>query len=207
MHDRVIRGGSVIDGLGGPARIADVAIVGDRIVHVGPDAGKGTSEIDATGKIVTPGFVDLHTHFDAQATWDPVLAPSAWHGVTTLVIGNCGVGFAPCRRGDEELLIAVMEGVEDIPGAVMAAGLDWDWETFPQYLDALARRRRDIDIGAYFPHMPLRVYVMGERGANREPATEADLHQMYQITREAFGAGALGLASSMLFSHRTRDGD
>jgi N-acyl-D-amino-acid deacylase len=207
MMDLIIRGGTVVDGTLAEPREADIGISGGKIVEIGRIAGKGAEEIDAKGRIVTPGFLDIHTHYDGQALWAEEMAPSSAHGVTTAVIGNCGVGFAPCRRGDEELLIAVMEGVEDIPGAVMAAGLDWEWETFPQYLDALASRRRDIDIGAYFPHMPLRVYVMGQRGADREPATEADLRQMYALTREAFGAGALGLASSMLFSHRTRDGD
>jgi N-acyl-D-aspartate/D-glutamate deacylase len=207
MMDLIIRGGTIVDGTLAEPREADVGISGGKIVEVGRIAGRGAEEIDARGKIVTPGFLDIHTHYDGQALWSEEMAPSSAHGVTTAVIGNCGVGFAPCRRGDEELLIAVMEGVEDIPGAVMAEGLNWDWETYPQYLDALARRRRDIDIGAYFPHMPLRVYVMGRRGADREPATEADLRQMYQLTREAFDAGALGLASSMLFSHRTRDGD
>ena len=207
MMDLIIRGGTIVDGTLAEPREADIAISGGRIVEVGQVSGRGAEEIDAKGRIVTPGFLDIHTHYDGQALWSEEMSPSSAHGVTTAVVGNCGVGFAPCRRGDEELLIAVMEGVEDIPGAVMTEGLTWEWETYPEYLDALARRRRDIDIGAYFPHMPLRVYVMGRRGADREPATEDDLARMYAITREAFGAGALGLASSMLFSHRTRDGD
>jgi N-acyl-D-aspartate/D-glutamate deacylase len=207
MMDLIIRGGTIVDGTLAEPREADIAIADGRIAAIGKIPARGAEEIDARGRIVTPGFLDIHTHYDGQALWAEEMAPSSAHGVTTAVIGNCGVGFAPCRRGDEELLIAVMEGVEDIPGAVMAEGLTWEWETYPQYLDALAKRRRDIDIGAYFPHMPLRVYVMGQRGADREPATEADLAQMYQLTREAFDAGALGLASSMLFSHRTRDGD
>jgi hypothetical protein len=205
--DLVIRGGTVFDGTLADGREMDIAIEDGVIAQMGKVTGKGAEEIDARGRIVTPGFVDIHTHYDAQAIWSQRLSPSSSHGVTTAVIGNCGVGFAPCRPEHRELMIAVCEGVEDIPGAVMAEGLTWDWETYPQYLDALERRRRDINLASLFPHMPMRVYAMGERGANREPATAEDLANMYALTREAISAGALGLATSMLFTHRTRDGD
>ena len=206
-HDLVIRGGTIIDGTGRAGFVGDVAIDDDRITAVGEVAGQGRQEIDAAGLTVTPGFVDIHTHYDGQAIWSDRLSPSSSHGVTTVVTGNCGVGFAPCRQEDHELLIRVMEGVEDIPGVVMAEGLPWTWETFPDYLDALDRQPRDIDVAAYLPHSPLRVYVMGERGARREPATEADLDRMRGIAREAIEAGALGVASSRLFMHRTKAGE
>ena len=206
MHDLVIRGGTVIDGLGGPPRIADVAIDCDQIVHVGPDAGNGAAEIDATGKIVTPGFVDLHTHFDAQATWDPVLAPSAWHGVTTLVIGNCGVGFAPVRPEARNWLIDVMENVEEIPAHVLRAGLAWDWESFPDYLDALDARKHSVDIVAQVPHIALRAYVMGERAMRNEAATAGDIAAMGDLLEQAMEAGAIGFACSRTDLHRFADG-
>lgn len=204
--DLVIRGGLVCDGTGGEPYSADVALLGDRIVAVGQVAGRGAEEIDATGCIVTPGFIDLHTHYDGQAIWSDRLVPSSQHGVTTAILGNCGVGFAPCRASDRDMLIGVMEGVEDIPEVVMAEGLTWDWETFPDYLDALDRRQRDIDVAAYIPHSALRVYVMGERGAAREPANDADLERMQRIVAEAMDAGALGFATSRQFIHRTCDG-
>jgi N-acyl-D-amino-acid deacylase len=204
--DHVIRNGLVCDGTGGPAFQADVAVRHGRIAAVGAFRGRGAEESDARDCIVTPGFVDIHTHFDGQAIWSPRLNPSSAHGVTTVVMGNCGVGFAPCRPQDHELLISVMEGVEDIPGVVMAEGLSWEWETFPQYLDALARRPHDIDVAAYLPHSPLRVYAMGQRGADNEPASEADLALMRRLACEAVEAGALGFASSRQFNHRTRDG-
>ena len=163
MHDIVIRGGTILDGTGTEAFTGDIAIDGGKIAAVGGKAGPGRREIDANGLLVTPGWVDVHTHYDGQATWDPVLAPSSWHGVTTILFGNCGVGFAPVRKEHRDGLIDLMEAIEDIPGTALAEGLKWDWESFPEYLDALDRMPRTIDIGAQIPHHPLRVFVMGER--------------------------------------------
>ncbi|HJT91176.1 MAG TPA: amidohydrolase family protein [Mycobacterium sp.] len=205
-HDLIIRNGTVVDGLGGDPILGDVAVSGGVITAVGVVDGPGGREIDATGLLVTPGFVDLHTHYDGQAIWSDRMTPSSAHGVTTAVMGNCGVGFAPCRAEDHDVLVDVMAGVEDIPGVVMVDGLAWDWETFPEYLDALDARRRDIDVAAYLPHSPLRVYVMGQRGADREPATDEDLARMRALAREAVEVGALGFASSRFVLHKTESG-
>lgn len=206
QHDLVIRGGTVIDGTGAPARTADVAIQGRRIVEVGRVAGSGRREFDAAGALVAPGFVDIHTHYDGQATWGSRMAPSCHHGVTTAVMGNCGVGFAPVRPADHDLLIELMEGVEDIPGAALHEGLSWDWQSFPQYLDYLGKRRYDIDLAAQLPHAALRVFVMGERGANREPANADDVAAMQKLTAEAIRAGAIGFTSSRTLNHRSSKG-
>ncbi|MGE4221351.1 MAG: amidohydrolase family protein [Alphaproteobacteria bacterium] len=205
--DLVIRNGRIVDGGGGAPFVADVAIRGDRIVTVGTVEGRGREEIDAAGCLVTPGFVDVHTHYDGQAIWSSRLLPSSAHGVTTVVLGNCGLGFAPCKPGDRDLLVCLMEGVEDIPEAVLTDGLTWEWESFAEYLDALEARPHDIDIAAYLPHSPLRVYVMGERGARREPATAEDLVRMAAVTREAMRAGAMGFATSSIVNHRDGKGE
>ena len=205
--DLVIRHGTVFDGHSDTPREADIGISSGIIAQIGDVPERGVEELDARGMIVTPGFVDIHTHYDGQAIWSERLAPSSANGVTTAVMGSCGVGFAPCRREDRALLLAVTEGVEDIPESVLAEGVAWDWESYPEYLDALASRRHDIDIASLFPHMPLRVYAMGKRGADREPATPDDLARMYQLTREAVAAGAIGVSTTQLFTHRTRDGD
>ena len=205
-YDLVIRGGTIADGSGGDLIEGDIAIAGGRIAAIGAVNGRGTEEIDAKGRVVTPGFMDVHTHYDGQCIWAEELSPSSAHGVTTAVMGNCGVGFAPCRKADHQMLINVMEGVEDIPGVVMTEGLSWDWETFPEYLDTVASGKRDIDVAAYLPHSPLRVYAMGERGAAREAATDNDLALMRRLTAEAMRAGAIGFATSRLSIHKTADG-
>jgi len=204
--DLVIRGGMVVDGSGGEPFAADVAVWKGRIVAVGKVPGRGREELDAAGCIVTPGFVDIHTHYDGQVTWENRLVPSSCHGVTTTVMGNCGVGFAPCRPDQHELLIRLMEGVEDIPHPVLVDGLPWKWETYPQYLDFVANRRYDMDVCGYVPHAAVRVYAMGERGAEREPAGAQDLEKMAAVVREAMRAGAMGFSTSRTFFHRSSDG-
>jgi N-acyl-D-amino-acid deacylase len=207
MHDLVIRGGTVVDGTGGPARIADVAVDNGLISKVGQVTAAGRREIDAKGLLVTPGWVDIHTHYDGQATWDPYLSPSCWHGVTTVVMGNCGVGFAPARPDRHDWLIGLMESVEDIPGSALAEGIKWEWETFPEYLDSLDRKSFVLDVAAQAPHGSIRAYVMGERGARNEAATPADIAEMARITREALEAGALGFSTSRTQLHRAKDGE
>ena len=206
-HDLVIRGGSVIDGSGSAARTADVAIDGETIVEVGKVDGSGTREIDAAGALVTPGFVDVHTHYDGQATWDNHLAPSSWHGVTTVIMGNCGVGFAPVNNEDHNQLIELMEGVEDIPGAALHEGLAWNWNSFAEYLDAVEAVPHDIDCGAYVPHGALRLHVMGQRGADREPATPEDIAAMADLVRHGIEAGGVGFSTSRTANHRTSKGE
>ncbi|APE16902.1 amidohydrolase [Mycobacterium sp. WY10] len=205
-YDLVIRNGTIVDGLGGAPYRGDVAVADGVIAAVGTVSETGEREIDATGLLVTPGFVDLHTHYDGQAIWSDRMIPSSAHGVTTAVMGNCGVGFAPCRPEDHDVLVDVMAGVEDIPGVVMVDGLPWTWETFPEFMDALDSRQRDIDVAAFLPHSPLRVYVMGERGVNRELPTAEDLAMMRKLAEEAIRAGALGFASSRLTLHKTSGG-
>ena len=204
--DLVVRGGTVVDGSGAARFEADVGVKDGRIAAVGAIAGSGVEEIDARGQIVTPGFVDIHTHYDGQATWDGRMQPSSWHGVTTVVMGNCGVGFAPCRPTDHDRLIQLMEGVEDIPFPVLTEGLPWNWESYPEYLDSLATRRFDVDIASQLPHAALRVFVMGERGVNREPATPADIHAMAALAKRAMEAGAIGFGTSRTLNHRSSDG-
>ena len=207
-YDLIIRNGEIYDGSGGAPRRADIAVKGGVIVAVDEGIkGSADEEINAAGKVVTPGFVDVHTHYDGQATWDSHMKPSSSLGTTTVVMGNCGVGFAPCRPDDHGVLIQLMEGVEEIPGTAMDEGLPWTWESFPQYLDSLDTRPRDIDVAALFPHGPLRVYVMGERAVNREPATPEDIAQMKSLLKEGMAAGAMGFSTSRTLVHRSSSGD
>jgi len=207
MHDLIVRGGTIVDGTGRDPFVGDVAIDDGKVVEVGSVDGDARQEIDATGKVVTPGFVDIHTHYDGQATWDSLLTPTAWHGVTTLVMGNCGVGFAPVAPGKQEFLIGLMEGVEDIPGTALHEGITWDWESFPEYLDSLDKRQYAMDIGTQVPHGAVRAYVMGERGAKNEPATSEDIAGQAEIVKEAIEAGALGFSMSRTIVHRAVDGE
>jgi len=207
MHDLVIRGGTVVDGTGAKRFSADIAVDGGLISKVGADVGPGKQEIDARGKIVAPGWVDVHTHYDGQATWDQEMAPSSWHGVTTVIMGNCGVGFAPAKPDKHDWLIGLMEGVEDIPGTALAEGMTWNWETFPEYLDELERMPRTVDVGTHVPHGAVRAYVMDERGARDDEPTEHEIARMSRIVEEGLRAGALGFSTSRTILHKSVDGE
>ena len=207
MHDLVIRGGTIVDGSGGKPFDGDIAIDGGVITAVGTISTQGREEIDASGKIVTPGFVDIHTHYDGQATWDSEMAPSSWHGVTTVVMGNCGVGFAPAKPDRHEWLIGLMEGVEDIPGTALAEGMTWDWETFPEYMDALEKRARTIDVACHVPHGAVRAYVLGDREQPGAIPTKEDIAEMSRIVEEGVRAGALGFSTSRTVIHKSVDGE
>ena len=207
MADLVIRNGTIVDGTGAPPVRGDLAVTGDTITAVGEVDERGAREVDADGLLVTPGFVDIHTHFDGQVTWDPIVAPSSIHGVTTIAMGNCGVGFAPARKDRHDWLIGLLEGVEDIPGTALAEGLTWDWETFPEYLDSLDAKPHTLDLAAHIPHAALRTYVMGDRGADHtEVPTDDELAQLAAQVREGLDAGAIGFATSRTDVHRTKDG-
>lgn len=205
MHDLVIRGGTIVDGTGAPRHQGDLAIDGGIITRVGEVPARGRREIDANGRLVTPGFVDIHTHYDGQVSWDPYLSPSCWHGVTTVVMGNCGVGFAPVLPHYRDQLINIMEGVEDIPGTALSEGITWEWETFPQYLDALSAKSYAMDVAAQVPHAAIRTYVMGDRGGANEPATPEEIGRMAKLVEEAMQAGAFGFTTSRISAHRTAD--
>src|SRR5215510_8000334 len=207
MHDLVIRDGLIVDGTGAPAFRGDVVVDGARIVQVGSKTGAAKREIAAAGRIVTPGFVDVHTHYDGQASWDPWLAPSSWHGVTTIVMGNCGVGFAPVKPDKHDWLIELMEGVEDIPGTALHEGITWDWESFPEYLDAVERTTYALDIGAQVPHTAVRGFVMGDRGGDHtEVPTAEEIARMGELAADGIRAGALGFTTSRTVAHRSKSG-
>ncbi len=206
MYDLIIRNGTIVDGTGAAAFVGDIAVDGDRIVQVGKVAGSARREIDASGQIVTPGWVDIHTHYDGQATWDAVLAPSSWHGVTTAIMGNCGVGFAPVRPDAHNFLIELMEGVEDIPGVALHEGIDWTWETFPEYLDVLEAKPRAIDVGTHVPHAPIRAYVLGDRCNTDYQPNAAEIAEMAALVREGVEAGALGFSTSRTLLHKDLKG-
>jgi N-acyl-D-aspartate/D-glutamate deacylase len=206
VHDLIIRGGTIVDGTGTAPFVGDIAIDGDRITAVGKGLGSARREIDASGQIVTPGWVDIHTHYDGQATWDPLMGPSSWHGVTTAIMGNCGVGFAPVKPDQHEFLIELMEGVEDIPGSALAEGIDWKWESFPEYLDALEAKKRTIDVGVHVPHASVRAYVLGERcNTDYEPNAD-EIAEMAALVREGVEAGALGFSTSRTLLHKDLKG-
>ncbi|HWE56253.1 MAG TPA: amidohydrolase family protein [Acidimicrobiales bacterium] len=207
MHDLIIRGGTLVDGTGAPSRTADIAVTDGVITEVGKVDGSARRTIEADGALVTPGFVDIHTHFDGQVTWDPSLTPTGWHGVTTVVMGNCGVGFAPCEPAKREWLIGLMEGVEDIPGSALSAGIQWSWESFPEYLDAVEKVPKALDVGTHVPHGAVRAYVMGERGARNEAATPEDIAAMAALVKQGIQAGALGFSTSRTIAHRAIDGE
>jgi N-acyl-D-amino-acid deacylase len=206
VYDLIIRNGTIVDGTGAPGYIGDIAIQGDRIVAVGVVTGSAKRELDAIGQIVTPGWVDIHTHYDGQATWDPLLAPSSWHGVTTAIMGNCGVGFAPVRPTDHPFLIELMEGVEDIPGAALAEGIKWTWERFPEYLDTLESMKRTIDVGVQVPHGAVRAYVLGERCNTDDEPNAGEIAEMAELVREGVEAGAVGFSTSRTLLHKDKKG-
>ena len=206
MYDLVIRNGTIYDGKGGKPYLADLAISGKKIAKIGDIEESGSKEIDAQGKIITPGFVDIHTHYDGQVTWDPYLRPSTYHGVTTVVMGNCGVGFSPCKPEKRDWLIGLMEGVEDIPGTALHEGINWEWETFPEYLDTLEKKPLAIDVGTQIPHGAVRAFVMGERGITQERASEDEIDEMGKIVKEAIAAGAFGFSTSRTEKHRDSSG-
>ncbi len=206
MHDLIIRGGTIVDGTGRPATTGDVAVDGHVVTAVGEVDGPGRRVVDAEGMVVTPGWVDIHTHYDGQVTWDPEVSPSGWHGVTTVVMGNCGVGFAPARGADREWLIGLMEGVEDIPGTALAEGISWNWESFGEYLDEVDRTARVLDVASLVPHGALRAYVLGEGRAN-DAASAEEIAEMAAIVREAVQAGAVGASTTRTVLHRAKDGE
>ena len=207
MFDLKISGGLVVDGTGEVPQIGDIGIVGDRIVAIGELSAPADREIDASGKVVIPGFVDIHTHYDGQATWDQEMAPSSWHGVTTVVMGNCGVGFAPAAPDRQDWLVCLMEGVEDIPGSALTEGMTWNWESFPEYLDALEQLERTVDVAAQVPHGAVRAYVMGDRGAANQEPTETEIARMSAIVEEGLRAGAVGFSTSRTILHKSIDGE